>query len=134
VGTPVHHSLEAVEPIHVPLHDTIVPDQCQTSLHSLLVLAQFLHKVVYFPDGTLLRCVHPVLKLFPVKGSEHGQKAINQFPHQRDLLHVTHLGQSLVLFLGPVFWTAHEQAHRSTRRESLRLHREVRDSRFRLFA
>ena len=118
----------------MPLHDTIVPSLCQTSLHGLLVFAQLLHKVVYFPDGTLLRCVHPVLKLFLLKGTEHGQKAINQLHHQHDLLHLTHLSQSLALFLGPVFWTAYEQTDRSTRRESLRLHREVRDSRFRLFA
>jgi hypothetical protein len=69
VGTPIHHSLETFEPIHVPLHDTIVPGQRQTSLHGLLVFAQFLHKVVYFPNGTLLCCLHPALKLFTLEGS-----------------------------------------------------------------
>ena len=103
-------------------YDTVTPLVSETVLDGVLIFAQFFDKVLHLPNVALLGLFHPILELLSLQRPKHLQKAFHKLHDLFDLwMGVTHLHERLLLRLGDVLWTAHEQADRGTRRQSLRL-------------
>ena len=123
-----------------PSTTTIVPGQASDQPARLAWSSRnLLHKrCVFLECHFAVGCLHPVRKLNPLEGYGAWSESNQPVPspaRSLDALDPSGPAPRLCVLGRSVFCTAHEQADRSPRRESLPARLEkVRDSRFRLLA